>query len=249
MRCAGLKAPPLMLRLGRALKRGAGLALLCVAPALGAQTIEAARYGAPTDRYAHGVLGDAIEWGALELDLSDGSQRRFELPYELVFEDLAPRLYDLDQDGHPEVIAVLSHADKGAALAIYGSSGLITQTPHIGTRNRWLAPVGAGDLYGDGRQVIAYVDRPHLAKTLRFWAYQDGQLNQIDAVEGVSNHRIGEDFITGGIRSCAGWDEVIVADANWRWIVSVVPTDGNPVIRKLAPFAGPASVQAVMDCQ
>jgi hypothetical protein len=46
---------------------------------------------------------------------------------------------------------------------------LLAATPHIGSANRWLAPIGAADLDGDGRVEIAYVDRPHLARTLRIW--------------------------------------------------------------------------------
>jgi len=30
-------------------------------------TILSAEYAEPTDRYAHGILGDAIEWGALRI--------------------------------------------------------------------------------------------------------------------------------------------------------------------------------------
>ena len=38
------------------------------------------------------VLGDALEWGALRLTLSDGSQRLFRLPETRVFEDVTTRL-------------------------------------------------------------------------------------------------------------------------------------------------------------
>ena len=32
------------------------------------EVITKARYEAPTTRYAHGVLGDAVEWGALVIE-------------------------------------------------------------------------------------------------------------------------------------------------------------------------------------
>jgi hypothetical protein len=71
----------------------------------------------------------------------------------------------------------------------------------IGQRNRWLAPIGAADLDGDGRVEIAYVDRPHLARTLRVWRSRPGgTLTEIATATGLTNHRIGEAFITGGIR-------------------------------------------------
>ncbi len=110
----------------------------------------AVRYDAPTDRYPHGVLGDELEWGALILELDSGT-RVLRLPANRVFEDTAPRLVDLEGDGAPEVVVVESDASAGARLAVYDADGLVAATPFIGTRFRWLAPVGAADLDGDGR--------------------------------------------------------------------------------------------------
>ena len=214
-----------------------------------ADEITQADYTDPTDRYAHGVLGDAIEWGGLRLTLSDGSSKRFILSKELVFEDIAPRLHDLDQDGAPEVIVVLTHVDKGAALAVFGSTGLIAQTPHIGTRNRWLAPVGAGDLLGDGDQIVAYVDRPHLAKTLRLWRYHEGQLTEVANLTGLTNHRIGDNFITGGIRNCGTGDEVVTVDAKWQNVMVTTFADVPPSSREVLPYTGEDAVERVLACE
>ena len=84
----------------------------------------------------------------------------------------------------------------GARLAIYGVGGRITANDWIGRRIRWLAPIGAADFDGNGTIEIAYVDRPHLAKTLRVWRYRTGTLTQIATRPGVTNHRIGEVDIT-----------------------------------------------------
>ncbi|HDR29212.1 hypothetical protein [Rhodovulum sp.] len=113
-------------------------AALLAAPA--AARVVSARYDQPTTRYDHGVLGDAVEWGTLELRLADGTIRRVVLPETRAFEDTAPRLADLDSDGAPEVIVVESDLALGARLSIYGENGLIAATPFIGTRHRWLAP-------------------------------------------------------------------------------------------------------------
>ena len=136
-----------------------------------------AEYQAPTTRYDHGILGDAIEWGALRLTVDQcfgcaaKSIREFviRLPESRVFEDTAPRLADLDGDASPEVMAVETDINQGARLAIYDESGLIAATPFIGQTHRWLAPIGAADLDGDGLIEIAYVDRPHLARLIRVW--------------------------------------------------------------------------------
>ncbi|MEM6760990.1 MAG: VCBS repeat-containing protein [Pseudomonadota bacterium] len=222
-------APRLLLRLWHGCARGAWrLLCLWLAAAGGmatADTIMSARYVAPTDRYAHGVLGDAIEWGGLQMTVraADGtvSTRTVTLPLDHVFEDVAPRLADLDGDAAPEVIVVEADIRAGAALAVYGPAGKITETPHIGTRNRWLAPLGAADLDGDGMVELAYIDRPHLAKTLRIWAYDGGALQQVAALAGLTNHRIGERDIAGGIRQCGAEPEMILATANWGQLVAL----------------------------
>ncbi|MEM8654872.1 MAG: VCBS repeat-containing protein [Pseudomonadota bacterium] len=225
------------------------LALVALAPPLWADVIAAARYTDPTDRYAHGILGDAIEWGALALEMRDGSVRRFVLPQDHVFEDVAPRLADLDGDGTPEVLVVETDMRAGGALAVYGAGGKITETPHIGTRNRWLAPLGAADLDGDGAIEVAYVDRPHLAKTLRIWRYEDGTLTEVADVAGVTNHRIGEVDIAGGIRTCNGTPEMILATANWSDLV-VLRWDGTQFERAyLGTDATRAAFARAMSCQ
>nr|WP_217354900.1 VCBS repeat-containing protein [Ruegeria arenilitoris] len=216
-------------------------------PALAAETITTARYTDPTTRYPHGVLGDQIEWGSIELTFSDGKHRSFTLPDHLVFEDLAPRVIDVTGDGLPEVIAVESDARQGARLAIYGPQGRMAATPHIGTRFRWLAPVGAADLDGDGNIEIAYVDRPHLAKTLRIWRFSDGRLTEIAALPGLTNHRIGEDFISGGLRTCNGQPELIVASSDWRRIIAV-RYDGGWKTQDIGPLKNRQALVSALNC-
>lgn len=234
--------------LRRALHSSAiGAAVL--SPMAATADITSAKFADPTTRYAHAVLGDDIEWGALELRLESGKRLRVVLPESRVFEDLAPRLADIDLDGDFEVIVVESSQTQGGRLAIYDETGLIAATPFIGRKFRWLAPIGAADLDGDGRIEIAYVDRPHLAKTLRIWRFADGALAEVGRLEGVTNHRIGEDYISGGIRDCGNGPEMVVATANWQTIVAVT-FDGNSAVAKdIAPFAGPKSFAAALACR
>ncbi|WP_170557991.1 FG-GAP repeat domain-containing protein [Ruegeria atlantica] len=244
------KAPRQPERLWHRRARGALLALFSglagVSPSI-ADTITIARFIEPTTRYAHGVLGDNIEYGALELTVND-EVFTVRLPPDRVFEDLAPRLADVDADGKSEVIVVESHNQTGAQLAIYNSRGeKIAATPHIGTRYRWLAPVGAADLDGDGNVEIAYVDRPHLAKTLRIWRFADGELTEIASLPNLTNHRIGEDYISGGLRNCSGTPELILASGNWKRIVSVSYENGWAET-DLAPFTGPKSLKRALTC-
>ena len=122
-----------------------------------------------TRHYPHAVLGDDIEYGALVVTMYDGRTHRFQLPDTRVFENLAPRFADVTGDAAPEVVVVESHALKGVLLAIYDETGLIAAIPFIDMRFRWLAPAGIDDIDGDGAIELAYIDCPHLAKTLRIW--------------------------------------------------------------------------------
>lgn len=177
----------------------------------------------PTDRYAHAVLGDALEWGALTLVLSGDPETSitFRLPETRVFEDVTARLADVTGDGPPEVVVVEADLALGASLAVYGPAGKLAATPFIGQANRWLAPAGIADFDADGRVEIAYVDRPHLLGELVF-VHKDGtRLVETARIAGLTNHRIGEDFISGGLRDCGQGPELILASMDWTRIMGV----------------------------
>ena len=168
--------------------------------------IKTAWYNDATTRYAHGVLGDAIEAGSLYAKTVEGKIVSIKLDQTQVFEDIQPRLADINGDGRNEIITIRSHNQKGAQIAVYGISkeapnslSLVASTPYIGQANRWLAPVGIADFDNDGAMDIAYIDRPHLAKILRVWSYRKGDLMQVSQKQGLTNHKIGHNFITGGV--------------------------------------------------
>lgn len=245
------KAPRLPARLWRSRARGA-LLLLCMwlawtSFATAADTITAARFTEPTTRYAHGVLGDKVEYGALEITTPE-TTLTVRLPSDRVFEDLAPRLVDVNSDGSPEILAVETQTHTGAQLSIYNATGQkIAATPHIGTRFRWLAPIGAADLDRDGHVEIAYIDRPHLAKILRIWRFKDGQITEIAALPGLTNHRLGEDFISGGLRECGDDFALILADSSWSRIVSVTYDAGWQTL-DLGPLQDPNNLTSALKC-
>ncbi|MEM7723538.1 MAG: VCBS repeat-containing protein [Pseudomonadota bacterium] len=220
----------------------------------------AAWYDAPTARYPHGALGDPVEGGVLEVLVRDDATcrtTRITLPEVEVFEDTAPRLVDLDGDGAAEIIVVQAHARLGARLVVYGlgpdggSIDLRAATPNIGTRNRWLAPLGAADLDGDGAMEIAFVDRPHLARTLQVWRYQtadDGTatLTQIASRDGLTNHRFGDPTIPGGIRRCDGPPEMIITDSQWtRVLATTLTRDGDLRTRDIGSWSQGALTAAL----
>lgn len=161
----------------------------------GTGDIAEAWYSEPTTRYAHGVLGDAVEAGALRVKNQRGETYTFRLPSTEVFEDIAPRLADLDLDGRTEIITILSSASGGGSVAVFHLNGnaliKVAQTPFIGRSNRWLNIAEIDNFGANRRPDIAIVVTPHLAGVLRFYRYRNGVLALIAQAQGFSNHFIG----------------------------------------------------------
>ena len=184
------------------------------------------------------------------LDCDGGHPYRtiIRLPENHVFEDLEPRIIEGD-DGPTLVMVVESNLQLGARLSLYDETGLYAATPFIGRPHRWLAPIGSADLDGDGWPEVAYIDRPHLAKTLRIWSLRDGELGLVASQPGLTNHRIGQDFITSGIRDCGDGPEVVTVDASWSRIVASVFDVGAINSRDIGPFTGRASMDRALRCR
>lgn len=224
-----------------------------------------ATLAAPTNRYPHNVLGPIPGYGELLLEIETcrdcpDSLRiaHLVLPDSRVFEDVAPRFWDITGDGRPEIVLVESDAQQGARLTVWtlrapgAQAGhlmrRLASTPFIGTRFRWLAPVGAADFTGDGRSEIAYVETPHLGRTLRLVQRRGDRLVEIAAHRGVTNHRIGDPFIAGGLRDCGTGPEVILARADWRRAV-VLRFQGQGFTESdLGPIAGPEDLTVHLLC-
>lgn len=165
--------------------------------------IKAAWYARPTDRYKHGVLGDRIEGGSLKINTG---RQIFEylLPTNRVFEDIVPRLADLDGDKRTEIITIQASVNAGAAVVIYGlRNGKITElakSDFIGTPNRWLNIAGIAN-YRNARegQQIVWIETPHIGGKIHIGTF-DGEKFTVEGPEQfkwprgkavMSNHAIG----------------------------------------------------------
>jgi hypothetical protein len=230
------------------MRLAAGLLAAFFASSAAHAEIVGAEFADPTPRYDHAVLGDALEWGTLRLRLKDGRHLALTLPKTRVFEDTAPRLADLDGDGAPEVIVVETDMRRGAQLAVYGEAGKIAATSFIGQTHRWLAPIGADDLDGDGLTEIAYIETPHLGKRLKVFRLEGDRLVLIAQARGLTNHKIGDPFIQGGIAVCAGRKTILTANANWTRIIATTLQGGKLRAHDLAPYDGPDSFGRLKTC-
>jgi FG-GAP-like repeat len=207
------------------------------------------------DLYRHDILGRTPEWSRLVVTLGpkgravrEGAALAFPVARHRLYEDTVPRLADLDGDGRPEIMVVESDHRRGARLLALFLDGRTAATPFIGTPRRWLAPVGVADLDGDGRAEIAYVETPHLGGVLKIARLDANMIRVVAEVQGLTNHRIGDDFIQGRIAECVGRPTVLTANADWSRIIGTRLEGGEAVSGDLAPYAGPESFAGVAGC-
>jgi len=163
--------------------------------ATGTRDIARAWLAEPTTRYNHGILGDKIESGALVIEARHGKRHIVRLEDDAVFEDLEPRLADLDRDGHDEIIVVKSYLRRGSALAVIGlrkgKYKIVTETPPLGGPHRWLDPGGIADFSGDGKTAIVLVRQPHVIGSLELWSWTGNTLRNTAELPDIANHIAG----------------------------------------------------------
>jgi len=207
-----------------------------VARASGDGPVEA-WYGRPTERYRHGVLGDAVEGGSLVVVDSRGTRHEIVLGDDFVFEDITPRIADLDGDGSNEIVAIRADLRAGAALAIYGlRDGALVElaaTAPIGRPNRWLSVAAIADFRGEGRNTIAVVKTPHIGGILELYRFGGGRLEIVRGpTAGYSTHRIGSRELTLAVAADLDGDgrpELVLPDQSLRKIVALDLSTGVSV--------------------
>ena len=201
--------------------------LLLIAGNGNAEVIVAAQYVDAVDRYGHFALGKPHEYAAVAATTCSGRILRFQLPEELVFEDLEPRIVSLAAGAEAQLLTIVSGRNGGARLMLLQQEGdeLVSaaQSAPIGTPMRWLNPVGVADLDGDGQAEIAAVITPHIGGTLKVYRKAGSRLVEIASLGDFSNHVYGSTEL--------GLSTPLLADGQ---MILVVPDSARRRLRLVA---------------
>ena len=174
-------------------------ARITVADLDGDGTPEAVVLSDPTERYAHGALGDRVEAGGVTvIGLSPNGlsiRARHLVPAPAVIEDLAPVIAPLGEGSRPLIVVARSSAQQGAAVAAFGwkDAGLLllAEGPGAGQGLRWTHVLGAADLSGEGTPEIVAVRTPHLGGVLTAYRRRGSALIPVAQASGYASHLFG----------------------------------------------------------
>lgn len=236
----------------------------------GQQDIAWAWLASPTARYPHSSMGSPVHAGSLQVLGRDGRAASLELPRQRVFEDLQPRLIDLDGDGRDEIVVIEADGERGAALVAYGMPRTGDQleerarSSYLGLPFRWLNPVGFADFDGDGKLDIASITTPHIGGTLTLYRYAPPRIEPFAKAMDVSNHQMGDanlqmhavlslpgqrptvvvpDMSRRGLHALR-WD-MIDGVAQWKELADVKPLPGR--VNYLMPLTNASACAQLAD--
>lgn len=170
-----------------------------------------------TERYPHGVLGDAVEAGSMTIRRPDSTELVIAIEGEAVIEGQAPIAADLDGDGSDEIIVTVSDSASGARLRAYGLDGMqVGESDPIGQGSRWRHQIAVGPVGPEGEIELLSVRTPHIGGIVEAFQLVDDKLELTASVRGFSSHRIGSPNL----------DMALLADVDGDGRLElVVPTD------------------------
>jgi len=149
----------------------------------------------PSEQYAHGVLGDAIEAThitRIDHPLNGTVSALIQIPDGLVIEGIAPIWADLNNDGVREIIVTVSNAQQGAQILVFNEDGQqIAAGPAIGQGYRWRHQIAVAPFGPNGETELVDVLTPHLGGVVEFFRWEGEELKVIAQISGYTTHVIG----------------------------------------------------------
>jgi len=188
--------------------------------------------GDAAGRYAHGVLGDALEGGSIVVVDADAWQVHDRIAVSpAVVEGIAPIVADVDGDGRPEAVVTLSDADSGARVVAFGPDGPRVATgPAIGRGYRWRHQLAVAPFGPAGGVELAAVRTPHIGGTAEFYRLRDGRFEVVAERSGYSSHPLDSRNLDGGLAGDLDGDgrvELLVPTDDRRSLAALRRTDGG----------------------
>lgn len=180
----------------------------------------------PTNRYAHGVLGDEIEASAVEIvNRCTNERTRIEIDDPTVIEGISPLLADLDGDGKVEVLVTTSNSSRGGQLDAYRIDGsFLASSEPIGQGNRWRNQLGVAPLGPNGEIEVVDVRIPHIGGVVEFFRLDGDRLVRVAQTSEFTSHAIGSRNLDMGILADTTGDgrpEVVALTQNRDGIASL----------------------------
>jgi hypothetical protein len=146
----------------------------------------------PTDRYPHGVLGDAIEASALQVWTDYGEAPRVSLADHEVIEGTSAIWASLGDSGPAGFLVTVSDAETGSRLRAYDEYGhVIAESEPVGQGFRWIHQIGVGPTGPGGEIEIIAVRTPHIGGVVEAYRLVGGGFVRVAALEGYSSHVLG----------------------------------------------------------
>jgi hypothetical protein len=167
----------------------------------------------PTNRYAHGVIGDDIEAAAITLIETSPELRVVQtvlINEPDVIEGISPIWADIDNDGVRDIIVTLSNSQAGARIAAYREDGtLLAESEPIGRGNRWRHQLAVAEFELNKPPLLVDVRTPHIGGIVEFFQYRNGKLEVVKEINGFSTHSIGSRNLDSAIAGDFNNDGVI----------------------------------------
>jgi len=186
----------------------------------------------PTNRYDHGVLGDDLEASGITLIETSPTLRVIQdIPIDApdVIEGLSPIWADIDNDSVRDIIVTLSNNQSGARIVVFHEDGtLLAESLPIGLGHRWRHQIALAQFAPNTSPLLVDIRTPHIGGIVEFFQLNDGKLDIIQEIRGISTHSIGSRNL----------DSAIAGDFNNDGIIELLAPDQGHTNLNIVSFNG-----------
>lgn len=202
----------------------------------------------PTNRYNHGVLGDNLEAASITLIETLPKVRvssKISLPQNEVVEGIAPIWVDLTGNGQREIVVTISDLNLGAGIVVFSETGeRLAEGSKMGQPYRWRHQIAAAEFLTGEEPELAVVRTPHIGGVIEFYRLEEGNLNLVAELPGVTSHVMGSrnlDMSAAGDFDGDGSNELLVLDPSLSELIAVQRTADGAEFDWVLPIEGTLS--------